>query len=85
MLPTIDRMQDGSPYILTMECGEARGHVRDQGFTFVTKSTFKSPEDMKFYEDECPAHQEYKDFLKANAPVTGLQTVIFTPSISSAL
>lgn len=77
--------QDGKPYILSMEAGPAGGHVKDQGFTFVTKSVFQNASDMKFYEDECPGHQEYKGFLKKHAPVTGLQMVCFEPGVSFAL
>jgi hypothetical protein len=77
--------QDGKPYILSMEAGEARGSVRDQGYTFVTKSVFESMSDMKFYEDECPAHREYKVFLKEKAPVSGLMSLNFEPGVSFSL
>ena len=62
-----------------MEAGPANGHVKDQGYTFVTKSVFKCKEDMDYYEKECAGHQEYKDFLKKNAPAEGIQMVYFTP------
>jgi hypothetical protein len=65
-----------------MEAGLAQGHVKDQGYTFVTKSVFKNKDDMEFYEKECPAHEEYKVFLKKNAPVEGLMTVVFQPGVS---
>jgi len=78
-------LQDGSPYILSMEAGVATGHVRDMGYTFVTKSVFQSKEDMKFYEEECPGHQWYKDYLKEKAPVSGLMMVAFEPGVSFAL
>ncbi|PQE13801.1 stress responsive A B Barrel domain-containing protein [Rutstroemia sp. NJR-2017a BVV2] len=68
-----------------MEAGPASGNVREQGFTFVAKSVFKNQEDMKFYEDECEAHNEFKKFLKENAPVTGLMTCIFTPGVTFAM
>lgn len=66
-----------------MEAGPANGHVKGQGYTFVTKSVFKDKEDMDFYEKECAGHMVYKEFLKRNAPVEGLMTVFFTPGVSS--
>jgi hypothetical protein len=71
--------------MLSMEAGAAKGSAKDQGYTFVTKSVFKNMEDMKFYEDECPAHNEYKVFLKENAPVSGLLSVNFEPGFSFSL
>ncbi|KAK5118484.1 hypothetical protein LTR62_002999 [Meristemomyces frigidus] len=79
------QQKNGKPYILSMECGPAYGHVRDQGFTLVAKATFSSAEDMKFYEAQCPAHQAYREFLAANAPATGLMTCIYTPGVSCKL
>ncbi len=67
-----------------MEAGQAYGHVRDMGYTFVTKSIFKNQEDMTYYENECPAHEGYKVFLRANAPVDGLMMVAFEPGVSYA-
>lgn len=65
-----------------MQAGPAYGSMREQGYTFVAKSVFQTQEDMEHYETECEAHQEYKDFLKENVVLEGLQTVIFTPSLS---
>ena len=66
-----------------MEAGPVNGgQVQEQGYTFVTKSVFKSMEDMEYYMTECEGHQAYKVFLKENAPVTGLQAVTFTPGAS---
>ncbi|KIW00218.1 uncharacterized protein PV09_08258 [Verruconis gallopava] len=78
--------KEGKPYILSMEAGPARGSVRDQGYTFVTKSVFTCVDDQKFYEDKCPAHQEYKTFLKENTSgVSGLISVNFEPSCSFSI
>ncbi|KAL4956606.1 hypothetical protein BDW69DRAFT_181385 [Aspergillus filifer] len=74
--------KDGVPYILSMQAGRAEGSVREQGYTFVTKSVFKSMDDMRYYEKDCPAHNEYREFLKKNAPAEGLQTVYFTAEAS---
>lgn len=65
-----------------MQAGPAEGHVKSQGFNFVTKSVFKNKEDMTFYETECEGHNAYKVFLKENAPVEGIMTVYFTPGYS---
>ncbi|KAL4937759.1 hypothetical protein BDV06DRAFT_226661 [Aspergillus oleicola] len=71
------QQKDGAPYILSMQAGRAEGSVREQGYTFVTKSVFKSMDDMRYYEKDCPAHNEYREFLRKNAPAEGLQTVYF--------
>jgi hypothetical protein len=78
----IDSAQDGKPYILSMQAGPANGHVKDQGFNFVTKSVFKNREDMTYYETECGGHNDYKVFLKERAPVGGIMTVYFTPGFT---
>jgi hypothetical protein len=75
-------LQDGKPYILSMQAGRAQGYARDQGYTIVAKSVFKNADDMEFYEKECPGHEEYKMFLKKNAPVEGLMAVAFQASVS---
>ncbi|KAL3463707.1 hypothetical protein BJX64DRAFT_287174 [Aspergillus heterothallicus] len=77
-----NQQKDGSPYILSMEAGHAEGPVRDQGYTFVTKSVFRNMEEMRYYETNCPAHNEYRRFLRANAEVLGLLTVHFTAEAS---
>ncbi|CZR60784.1 uncharacterized protein PAC_10680 [Phialocephala subalpina] len=66
-----NQKKDGMPYILSMATGPAQGHVKDQGYTFVTKSEFKNKEDMEYYEKEFEGHLEYKKLLKENAPVEG--------------
>ncbi|KAL5342097.1 hypothetical protein BJX70DRAFT_395072 [Aspergillus crustosus] len=76
------QQKDGAPYILSMEAGRAEGPVREQGYTFVTKSVFRSMEEMKFYETDCPAHNTYRAFLRSNATVEGLLTVHFTAGAS---
>lgn len=65
-----------------MAAGPAQGHVKEQGYTFVTKSVFRNKEDMEYYEKECEGHLEYKKFLRENAPVEGLMACYFIPSVS---
>jgi len=82
---TQTQSKNGKPYIISMEAGVAGGHVKDQGFTLVTKSVFRDTSDMKFYEDECLGHQAYQMFLKKYAPVARLQMVCFEPVVSFAM
>lgn len=82
---TKSQQKDGKPYILSMQAGPAEGNVKDQGYNFVAKSVFKNRDDMDYYEDECAGHQTYKVYLKENAPVAGIQTVIFTPGVSYSI
>lgn len=70
---------------MSLEAGHAYGHVRAQGYNLVLKSIFKDKADMEYYEKDCPAHNEYKKYLKANAPVEALMAVYFTPTVSVAL
>lgn len=56
--------------------------MKDQGYTCVTKSVFKSMEDMEYYSTKCEAHEAFKVYLKENAPVEGLMSVFFTPEAS---
>lgn len=65
-----------------MQAGAAEGSVKEQGFNFVAKSVFKNREDMKYYETECAGHNNFKTFLKVNAPVAGMIMVCFTPGYS---
>lgn len=67
-----------------MEAGPAFGDARKQGFTLAIKSVFKSKADMDFYENKCEGHQNYKEFLRNNAPVEGIMTVYFTPKVIMA-
>lgn len=65
-----------------MEAGPANGHVKDQGFNFVTKSVFKDKADMDFFEKECEGHEGYKVYLKEKAPVSGLMVCWFEAGFS---
>lgn len=47
-----------------MKAGTASPNPRDQGFNFAVQSTFASPEDMAYYDNECSAHAELKSFVK---------------------
>lgn len=68
--------QDGHPYIIGLNAGPTIEDQRSQGYTFVAQSTFKTLDDMKYYDNECEAHKA----LKAEASklgVDGTLTVYF--------
>jgi hypothetical protein len=64
-----------------MAAGHASGSAREQGFTLAFKSVFASKEDMEYYETQCPAHLEFKQFLKASSPVEGIMSVAFVEEV----
>jgi hypothetical protein len=39
-----------------MTVGPAEEDPRSQGYTLVSKTEFASMDDMKYYDNECPAH-----------------------------
>ncbi|KAL7795894.1 hypothetical protein V8C37DRAFT_32540 [Trichoderma ceciliae] len=76
--------KDGKPYILSVAAGPAEPDQRSQGFTFVAKSEFASFEDMKYYDDECPAHQALKK-VAFTLGVEGILTVYFKPQVTGGV
>lgn len=72
--------QDGKPYLLSFEVGLAEEDSRSQGYTIVAKSMFKSMEDMKYYDFECPAHQNLK-VDNTGLRIDDLLTVYYSPSV----
>ena len=46
---------------------------RNQGFTVAANSTFESLEDMKYYDEGDPAHEELRNVVKQYAK--GVMTV----------
>jgi hypothetical protein len=67
--------QDGKPYILACEAGEAGQDPRTKGWNIVVKSTFASKADMDYYDKECEAHNELK--MAIRPVVEDLMTVWF--------
>ena len=65
-----------------MQAGPAYGTMRDEGYNFVAKNVFRNKADMDYYETECEAHSEYREFMKENAAIGGLKTMYFNPSLS---
>ncbi|KAL7931070.1 hypothetical protein V8C35DRAFT_311180 [Trichoderma chlorosporum] len=72
--------KDGKPYILAVAAGPAEPDQRSQGFTFIAKSEFASLEDMKYYDEECVAHQALKK-TAMTLGVEGIMTVYFKPQV----
>ncbi|KAF5675242.1 stress responsive A B barrel domain-containing protein [Fusarium heterosporum] len=73
------QQRDGKPYILSMVVGAADEDARSQGYTFVSKTEFANHDDMKYYDEDCKAHQDLKDFVKSSLGVQGMMTVYFKP------
>lgn len=59
-----------------MAVGPAEDDPRSQGYTLVSKTEFANMDDMKFYDNECPAHGAIKTFIK-ELTVDGIMTVYF--------
>lgn len=55
-----EEAQDGKPYILSLVIGPAEENPRSKGFTFVSKTEFANLDDMRFYDEQCPAHKVLK-------------------------
>ncbi|RSL78332.1 hypothetical protein CEP51_008302 [Fusarium floridanum] len=73
-----NQQKDGKPYILSMVVGAADEDARSQGYHFVSKTEFASMEDMKYYDDECKAHNDLKTAVKTLG-VQGVLTIYFKP------
>ncbi|KAM3505387.1 hypothetical protein MY10362_002984 [Beauveria mimosiformis] len=72
--------KDGKPYIKSLIVGSAEEDPRSQGYTVVCKTEFASMDDMKFYDDGCPAHSEFKATARGLG-VEGIMTTYFTPEL----
>ncbi|KAK4466700.1 hypothetical protein QBC42DRAFT_166097 [Cladorrhinum samala] len=55
-----EQEKDGKPYILYSYAGNACDDQRSKGYTVVAYTRFASLDDMKYYDDECPAHAALK-------------------------
>lgn len=75
-----EQQRNGKPYILSMVVGPADEDARAQGYTLVSKTEFANMDDMKFYDDECIAHNDLKTFVKTLG-VEGVLTVFFKPAV----
>ncbi|KAJ4182813.1 hypothetical protein NW759_017107 [Fusarium solani] len=57
-------LKNGKPYIASVKAGKAAPDQRAQGFTVVALSVFSSIDDFNYYDTECIAHGELKQFAK---------------------
>jgi hypothetical protein len=57
-------IQDGRPYILSVEANRPVNDPRTQGFNVLAQTTFSSLEDVKYYDEKCEAHASLKAFSK---------------------
>lgn len=77
-------VKNGEPYILSLEAGPAHEDARSQGYSFVAKSEFKTIEDMRFYDNECVAHQVLK-FGTKPLGVEGVMTIYYEAAVTMKL
>ncbi|KAF3015828.1 hypothetical protein G7054_g6832 [Neopestalotiopsis clavispora] len=84
-----NQQKNGKPYILSLTAGIAKKDQRSQGFTVVSKTEFASMDDMKYYDDECEAHQALKSYAKGTLTIeggpTGVLTTYFEAAATSSL
>jgi hypothetical protein len=64
VLTSISSIQEGKPYILSVNAGPAFEDQRSQGYTVAVVSVFSSKEDMVYYGNECEAHKSLKAVAK---------------------
>lgn len=57
--------KDGAPYIVANEASRIinSSDERSQGYTLVGATTFKSREDVEYYDNECPSHRKLREFI----------------------
>jgi hypothetical protein len=56
--------KDGKPYILSVDAYRPVGDARSQGYNLIACTTFRNQVDVKYYDEECEAHQGLKDMAK---------------------
>lgn len=65
----IQHHQEGKPYIVYLCAGPTDpADARHQGYTVVLQTKFRTLEDMKYFDEQCPAHQALKGVVKALKP-----------------
>ncbi|EME45164.1 hypothetical protein DOTSEDRAFT_71015 [Dothistroma septosporum NZE10] len=56
-----ENQKHGQRYILDVKAFREIGAQYNQGYNCVAVTQFQSAEDMKFYDEECPAHKKLKE------------------------
>ncbi|OAL40553.1 hypothetical protein AYO20_00289 [Fonsecaea nubica] len=69
--------KDGKPYIVSNEASRVinSSEERSQGYTVIAVTTFKSREDVDYYDKGCAAHKKLREFISTRR--TGVATVHF--------
>ncbi|KKY33887.1 putative stress responsive a b barrel domain-containing protein [Diaporthe ampelina] len=75
-----EQNRDGKPYIAFLSAGIAHDDPRSKGYTIVAQSSFYSLDDMKYYDEADPSHQE----LKKTAREAGLAEPPLTVYVEAA-
>ncbi|KAK9446812.1 uncharacterized protein V1518DRAFT_429759 [Limtongia smithiae] len=57
-------LKDGKPYILRCVAGHCEEDSRSQGYTVAVANTFADMDGFKFYDTECPAHNEVRKVVR---------------------
>lgn len=58
------QIQDGKPYILSVNAYQPVNDPRTQGYNVVANTSFSSLDDVKYYDEKCEAHAAFKAFAK---------------------
>ena len=64
--------------------GKPEADPRAQGYTLAAKTEFASADDMKYYDEECPAHKQLKGVAKT-LTMEGVLSVFFKPTITGGI
>ncbi|OAA75375.1 stress responsive A/B barrel domain protein [Akanthomyces lecanii RCEF 1005] len=76
--------KDGKPYLQSVVVGKPEADPRAQGYTLAAKTEFASAGDMKYYDEECPAHKQLKGVAKT-LTMEGVLSVFFKPTITGGI
>ncbi|KAL2401036.1 hypothetical protein ABEF95_016761 [Exophiala dermatitidis] len=57
--------KEGQKYIVSNEANRVlnTSEERSQGYTIVAVTTFKSKEDVEYYDKQCAAHKKLREFI----------------------
>ncbi|KAG8167369.1 hypothetical protein KVR01_003058 [Diaporthe batatas] len=80
---TKEARKDGAPYIVSIVAGRPLPDERTRGFTLVAKTTFRSLEDMRYYDSSCQAHANFKKHVPSRREGE-VVTVYFEDAIGAA-
>ncbi|KAI1624167.1 hypothetical protein EDD37DRAFT_609178 [Exophiala viscosa] len=74
--------KNGAPYIVANEAARVinSSEERSQGFTVIAITTFKSKEDVEYYDKGCAAHKKLREFVATRR--NGFATLHFESSLA---